>query len=74
MVANMTVSVSFSLSLNICKDNLKASNTLSYDVVSLSNFPKLSLIAVRKDVVSFSNLGFMATIGVSNSSSSPFTL
>ena len=70
MVANRTVSLSFSFNLNICNDNLKASNTLSYDVASVSNFPKSSLIAVRKEVVSFSNFGLIASIEVSNSRSS----
>jgi hypothetical protein len=67
IVANMTVSVSFSLSLNICRDNRNASDTLSYDVASLSSLPTSSLMAVLNDVVSFSNLGLIATIGVSNS-------
>ena len=57
-------SLSFSFSLNICKDSLKASKTLSYDVASLSSFPRSSLIAVLSEVVSFSNLGLMASIGV----------
>ena len=57
MVAYSTVSLSFSLSLNICNDNLKASNTLSYDVASLSSFPMSSLITVRKEIVSLLNLG-----------------
>ena len=54
--------------LNICNDNLKASDMLLYDVASLSNFPKSSLMAVHKEVVSFSNFGLMAKMGVSNSS------
>ena len=56
-VADRKFSLSFSFNLNICNDSLKASNTLSYDVASLSNLPKSSLIAVRKEVVSFSNWG-----------------
>lgn len=46
IVAHGILSLSFSLSLNICTDNLKASNTLSYDVASLSSFPKSSLIVI----------------------------
>ena len=62
MVAYSTVSLSFSLNLNICSDNLKASNTLSYDVASLSDFPESSLIGVRKEVFNFLNLWFIATM------------
>ena len=64
MIAHRILSLSFSFSLNICNDNLKASRTLSYDVASLSSFPRSSLMAVLKEVVSFSNLGLMAKIGV----------
>jgi hypothetical protein len=56
-VVYSSVSGSFSVNLNIFNDNLKASNGLSYDVTSLFNLSKLSLIAVRKEVVSFGTKG-----------------
>ena len=59
-MADKKCSLSFSFSLNICNDNRKASKTLSYDVASLSSLPRSSLMAVLKEVVSFSNLGLMA--------------
>ena len=65
--------------LNFSMQNLKTGEhikdfttrvVLSYDVASLSNLPRSSLMAVLKDVKSFSNFGLMAIIGVSNSNNS----